>query len=146
MGGKFLKNCQNSPIRYRPLHFAPGKRHLRRDLAPSKQLDVHVEIQREDTTMRHLLIASAIGLGILSAGSTVRPADAAPFNPVQAEWGVGVTPVQYYRHGYERPYYAPRHYYGTPRYYGPPRHYGYYAPPPPPRYYRHQPRPYYGWR
>lgn len=92
--------------------------------------------------MRSLLIASALGLGILSAGTAVQPADAAPFNPGQVELGVGATPVQYYRHGYyARPYYGPR------RYYGPPRRYGYYAPPPPPpRYYRYHPRPYYGWR
>ncbi len=91
--------------------------------------------------MRRLLIAAALGLGVVSAGAAPRPAEAAPFNPGQVEWGVNVTPVQYYRHGYyARPHYVPR------RYYGPPRRYGYYAPPPPPRYYRHHPRPYYGWR
>ncbi|MDB5376655.1 MAG: hypothetical protein JWR00_1101 [Rubritepida sp.] len=92
--------------------------------------------------MRRLLIAAALGIGVLSAGAASQQAAAAPFHPGQAEWGVGVTPVQYYRHGYARPYYGPRHYYG----YGPPRRYGYYAPPPPPRYYRPYHSPYYGWR
>jgi len=104
--------------------------------------------------MRRLLIAAALGLGILSTGATIRPADAAPFNPGQVERGVGVTPVQYRHHGYHpprhygRPHYGPRPYYGPPRrHYGPPRRYGYYAPPPPPRHWRHHPpRPYYGWR
>lgn len=93
--------------------------------------------------MRQLLIAAALGLGVVSTGAAVRSAEAAPFNPGQVELGAGVTPVQYYRHGYYgRPYYGPPR-----RYYGPPRRYGYYAPPPPPRYYRYRHHhPYYGWR
>jgi hypothetical protein len=107
-------------------------------------LDVHVEILKEET-MRRLLIAAALGIGVLSTGAVTPQASAAPFNAGGIEVGVGVTPVQYYRGGYyRRPYYAPP----PPRYYGygPPRRYGYYAPPPPPRYYRYNHRPYYGWR
>ena len=99
--------------------------------------------------MRRLLIAAALGLGVISAGAATRPAEAAPFNPGQVQLGAGVTPVQYYYGPPRRYYYGPpRRYYGPPRhYYGPPRRYGYYAPPPPPRYWRprHHHR-YYGWR
>ncbi|MBS7809380.1 hypothetical protein [Roseococcus pinisoli] len=99
--------------------------------------------------MRRFLIASALGLGILSGGAASGTAEAAPFNPGRVELGAGVTPVQYYGHYHPRPHYRPRYYAPPPpRYYAPPpRHYGYYAPPPPPRYYRpHHHRPYYGWR
>jgi len=102
-------------------------------------------IPKEDT-LRKLLIAAALGLGLLSGGAVTQKASAAPFNAAGIEAGVGVTPVQYYRDGYRRPYYGPRHYgprHHRPRHYAPrPRHYGYYAPPRP---YRHgpPPRPYY---
>ncbi|WP_421992544.1 hypothetical protein [Roseococcus sp.] len=87
--------------------------------------------------MRHLLIAAALGVGLLSTGAATQQASAAPFNASGIE-GPGVTTVQYYGGHYRRPYYPPP----PPRYYAPrPRHYGYYAPPPP-RHYGH-PRPYY---
>lgn len=88
--------------------------------------------------MRSLLLAAALGLGLLSAGGSATTATAAPYHaaPV-AGLAQAVTPVHYQRPGH-RPHYAP-----------PPRHYRHrYAPPPPPRHsWRHQPRHYqYGAR
>ncbi|MBL6454633.1 hypothetical protein JMJ55_04810 [Belnapia sp. T6] len=90
--------------------------------------------------MRSLLVAAALGLGLLSAGT--QDAAAAPF-PAQAPAGLAQSaiPVHYQRgydhRGYHQPHYAP-----------PPRHHWHrYAPPPPPHRSWHHPRPHhYGWR
>jgi hypothetical protein len=123
---------------YMPLRFAAGKRQPRRDFAPPKQFDAHEEFPKEET-MRNLLVATVLGVGLLATGAATQQASAAPFNAGGIEVGAGVTEVQYYGGYYRRPYYAPP----PPRYYAPrPRYYGYYAPPPRPRYYA-PPRPYY---
>ncbi len=96
----------------------------------------------KEDKMRSLLVAAALGLGLLSAGATTSTAAAAPFG-ARAPGGVAseVTPVHYQRgygyHGYHRPHYVP-----------PPRHHWHrYAPPPPPRHSWHHHRHYqYGWR
>lgn len=87
--------------------------------------------------MRSLLVAAALGLGLLSAAATVDPAAAAPYRAGISQPGtsLAITPVHYQRHGYHRPHYAP-----------PPRHHWHrYAPPP--RHAWRQPRPHqYGSR
>ncbi|MDN3566406.1 hypothetical protein QWZ14_18700 [Paeniroseomonas aquatica] len=82
--------------------------------------------------MRSLLLAAALGLGLLSAGGSAAPAAAAPYHAgPAADLAQAATPVHYERHGY-RPHYAP------------PRHHWHrYAPPPPRHSWRHQPRHYY---
>jgi hypothetical protein len=95
----------------------------------------------QEDSMLSLLVAAALGLGLLSAGT--QGAAAAPFHE-QAPAGFTplATQVHYQRgydhRGYYQPHYAP-----------PPRHHWHrYAPPPPrPHHSWHQPRPHhYGWR
>jgi hypothetical protein len=82
--------------------------------------------------MRRVLVAAALGLGLLSAGATLTDAGAAPFRPEG--------PVVTLAHGPHWRHYAP-----------PPRHHHWHRPAPPPRHYgwhrppHHQPRTY-GWR
>ncbi|MBS7811907.1 hypothetical protein [Roseococcus pinisoli] len=85
--------------------------------------------------MRRILIAAALGLGLMTAGAEAAPVIGAA--PVVA--GEGITTVQYhphYRPHHHRPHYRPP----------PPRpHYGYRHPPPHWRHHRHPPR-HYGYR
>ena len=73
--------------------------------------------------MSKFLIAAALGLGLLSAGTAGAATRIMPHEGITA----GVTQVQY-RGGHYRPHYAPppRHHrhYAPPR----PRHYGWHAP------------------
>ena len=90
--------------------------------------------------MRRLLVAAALGLGLLSAGPTVPGAIAAPLRDASPQLlASGITPVHgdrwYPDRGYHRPHYAPppRHHWHR---WEPPRHHGW-----------HHPRPYrHGWR
>jgi hypothetical protein len=88
--------------------------------------------------VRSLLVAAALGLGLLAAGGTIDTAAAAPYRAA-APAGVTqlVTPVHYERRGYHRPQYVP-----------PPRHHWHrYPPAPPPHHSWRHPRPYqYGSR
>ena len=89
--------------------------------------------------MRSLLVAAALGLGLLSAA--VNPAAAHPLGTVApAESVDAVTPV-HYRHGHgHRGYHRPR-------YVPPPRHHGHrYLPPRHDHSRRHQPPQQFGWR
>lgn len=75
--------------------------------------------------MRRLVLASALGLGLLAMAGAGGPASAMPLStraPVAAIAPDAslLTPVHYrrsYGHDYRRSYYAPRRYY-----YAPPRH------------------------
>lgn len=85
--------------------------------------------------MSKFLIAAALGLGLLSAGTAAQAATRAPHPGASA----GVTEVQYRGGDHHRPHYAPprpshRHYAPPPR----PRHYGGHMP--------HRPYRQYGWR
>ena len=88
--------------------------------------------------MRKLFAAAALGLGLLSAGSAIGTATAAPYNALSSVgMSQAATPVRYEHRGYHRPHYVP-----------PPRHHWRRHTPPPPRHHswRH-PRPYqYGSR
>jgi hypothetical protein len=95
-------------------------------------LDVHVEFLKEET-MRNLLIAAALGVGLLSTGAVTpirlrpRPSMPAGSRPVRAS-----RQVQYY--GRLLPPPVLRAAAAALLRAGPPRYYGYYAPPRP-RYY-----------
>jgi len=91
--------------------------------------------------VRRLLIAAALGFGLLSGGELTSAASANPYGHAAGERPQVadpiVTPVHYERgfhgHGHYRPYYAPpphRHwqrYAPPPRYYQPPRHHPSYS-------------------
>ena len=58
--------------------------------------------------MRRLLTVVALGLGLLTAGTAIDPAGAAPYRAAPpAEFAQAITPVQYQRDGYYRRRYAP---------------------------------------
>ena len=78
--------------------------------------------------MRSLLVAAALGLGLLTASATGDAAAADPYRGTMPAMSQSAMPVHYEHRGYHRPHYVP-----------PPRHHWRrYAPPPPPS--RH------GWR
>lgn len=96
--------------------------------------------------MHRLLIAAALGLGLLAAGGTQAPADATAFGataqPARIQADALLMPVQYQRHGY-----GGRHHYAPP-----PRHFQRHHHAAPPRHhrsyhgYRHAPAPHHVWR
>ena len=82
--------------------------------------------------MRRLLVAIALGLGVLAAGAGSDDAAASPYRGTAPAMSHSAMPVHYQHRGYYRPHYVP-----------PPRHYGHrHAPPPPPRHGWRDPRPY----
>ena len=92
--------------------------------------------------MRSLLVAAALGLGLLSAGVMTDRAAAAPVHdraPVSTSQEVTAVHYQrgYDQRGHDRPHYVP-----------PPRHHWHrYVPSPPPRHSWGHPQPYqYGSR
>ncbi|RYH13306.1 MAG: hypothetical protein EON57_02190 [Alphaproteobacteria bacterium] len=76
--------------------------------------------------MRSLLVAAALGLGLLAAGATGGDAAASPYRGTTPAMGPMVMPVHYEHRGYHRPHYVP-----------PPRHHWRHAPPPPRHGWRH---------
>jgi hypothetical protein len=91
----------------------------------------------QEDTMRRLLVAAALGLGILAVGATGHDAAASPYRGTVPALSQSPVLVHYEHRGYHRPHYAP-----------PPRHHWRrYAPPPPPRHGWRHPHPYqYGAR
>lgn len=93
--------------------------------------------------MRSLLIAAALGIGLISGTAEAAPViGAAPVTTLE-----GATMVQYRHHPHHRPHYRPhhhhRHYAPPPRHYHPrPHHHPHYRH----HGWRHQPPRYYGWR
>lgn len=77
--------------------------------------------------MRRLIVAAALGLGMLAAGATGHDAVASPYRATIPAFSQAPVPVHYEHRSYHRPHYAPP----------PHHHWRRHGPSPPPRH---------GWR
>src|SRR4051812_14297501 len=93
-------------------HSALRSRQFRPDPAATRAPPCSIGHFKPEDTMRSLLVAATLGLGLLSAGTTIRHAAAAPFHDrAPANIGEQLTPAHdqrgYDHRGHGRQYYAP---------------------------------------